>query len=78
MRGERGEPVAVARGALEFELFRACLHLGGDALLHGVRLAGEEARASEARSGTRRSGSPACRAGAALDLVEQAGPVRFS
>ena len=41
-RRERGEPVAVDRGALEIERGRGLLHLGREFLLHRAALAGEE------------------------------------
>ena len=39
---ERRETVAVARRALEFEVLRRRLHLGGEPVFHGVRLARQE------------------------------------
>ena len=71
---ERGEPVAVARRLLEFELLRRFLHPGGQQLLHRRGAAGEEVASLAGERlvfGDRdlaRAG-----AGAALDLEEQAG-----
>lgn len=36
------EAVAIARGLLEFEILRRCLHAGGEQLLHRRGAAGEE------------------------------------
>ena len=41
-RRQRGEPVAVDRGALEIERGGGLLHLGGELLLHRLALAGQE------------------------------------
>ena len=47
-RRERGEAVAIDRGALEVERLGRLLHLGGELLLHRLALAGEEGVAPRA------------------------------
>jgi hypothetical protein len=73
--GERGEPVPVAGGALELELLRGRLHLAHQPVLDRVRLAREERlRLGGQRRVLVEGDLPGAGAGAALDLVEQAGP----
>jgi hypothetical protein len=74
-RRERGDPVPVAGGALELESLGGLLHLGPHPVLHGVRLAGEERPGRIRHGGIILLGDLArAGAGAALDLIEQAGP----
>jgi hypothetical protein len=74
-RRQRGEAVAVERGALELELTRRLFHLAGKLLLHRMAFARQEvARLAHQRRIASEVDLAGAGAGAAADLVEQARP----
>jgi hypothetical protein len=74
-RRQCGEAVAVERGGLEFEFVRRLLHFGRELLLHRMAAAGQEfGRLAHQLGIAGEIDLAGAGAGAAPDLVEQAGP----
>ena len=74
-RGQRRDPVAQARGALEFELLGRLGHLAGHQVADGAALSGQEIMRLLHEFAIGRMGDFAgAGSGAALDLVQEAGP----
>jgi hypothetical protein len=73
-RRQRGEAVAIDRGRLEFELGGSSLHHAGELFLHGLAAPGKEiGRLAHELGIAAEIDLPGAGAGAAADLVEQAG-----